>query len=96
MNAVKIPENWHFFLQFRCKGLLKILPFKEEFITYHIETKKNNISNSVKKFCCPVEKYRIQYIIFETFVRGENLYTCREKTGTLYWLKNCGCDDPVG
>ena len=95
MNAVEIPETWHFFFHFRLEGLLKMLPFEEGFITYHIET-KNNISNSVKKFCCPVEKYRIQYIIFETFVRGEKLYMCREKTGTLYWLKHCGCDNPVG
>ena len=78
INAVKIPETWHFFFHFRREGLSKMLPFEEGFITYHIET-KNNISNSVKKFCCPVEKYRIQYIIFETFVRGENLYTCPEK-----------------
>ena len=63
-----------------------MLPFEEGFMTHHIET-KNDISNSVKKFCCPVEKYRIQYIIFDTFVRWDNLYTCREKTGTLHWLK---------
>ena len=70
MNAVKIPETWHFFFHIRREGLLKMLPFEEGFMTHHIET-KNDISNSVKKFCCPVENYRIQYIIFETFVCEE-------------------------
>ena len=78
INAVKIPETWR-------EGLLKMLPFEEGFITYHIETKKN-ISNSGKKFCCPVEKYRIQYIIFETFVRGE-IYTRVEKNKDTFLVE---------
>ena len=63
INAVKIPETWR-------EGLLKMLPFEEGFITYHIET-KNNFFKLCKEILFPVEDYRIQYIIFETFVCEE-------------------------
>ena len=82
INAVKILETWHFFFHFRLEGLLKMLPFEEGFITYHIETKKY----FKLKFCCPVEKYRIQYIIFETFVRGE-IYTRVEKNKETFLVE---------
>ena len=77
MNAVEIPETWHFFFHFRLEGLLKMLPFEEGFITYHIET-KNYISNSVKKFCCPVENIGFNTLFLRHLFVGKN-YTCVEK-----------------